>query len=101
MALIDVLRDPLRFRYRLLGVLLVERFGFDMTGKYLEDFPLPSFRSFLARAWIEVVERGVPTHEFHNDIIDGRRREFETLRLPLAGDGQTIDMLLLASVHRH
>lgn len=99
-ALVDVVRNPLRFRYRLLGVLLVERFGFDMTGKYLEDFPLPSFRSFLARSWTEVVERGTPVHEFHNDVVDGHRRDFETLRLPLASDGETIDMLLVASVHR-
>lgn len=95
-----MLRDPLRFRYRLLGVLLVERFGFDMTGKYLEDFPQPSFRDFLARAWTDVVERGVPAHEFHDDDVDGHRRDFETLRLPLASDGRTIDMLLVASVHR-
>jgi hypothetical protein len=99
-ALIDVVRDPLRFRYRLMGVLLVERFGFDMTGKYLEEFPQPSFRRFLERAWTEVVERRTPVHQFHNDTVDGHRRDFETLRLPLASDGETVDMFILASVHR-
>lgn len=99
-ALIEVTRNPLRFRYRLLGVLLVERFGFDMTGKYLDEFPQPAFRQFLERAWTEVVETGRPIHQFHNDTVDGHRRDFETLRLPLATDGQTVDMILLASVHR-
>ena len=99
-ALIDVSHQPLRFRYRLMGVLLVERFGFDMTGKALDEFPQPEFRGFLEAGWRAVVERRAPTHIFHNDVVDRHRRDFETLRLPLAGDGETVDMLLLASVHR-
>ena len=70
------------------------------TGRPLEEFPQPAFRQFIERAWGEAVERRAPTHEFHNDVVDGHRRDFETVRLPLADDGETVDMLLVASVHR-
>jgi hypothetical protein len=99
-ALVDVDREPLRFRYRLMGVLLVERFGFDMTGRSLEEFPQPQFRRFLEEVWSDTVQRAAPTHQFHDMLVDGHRRDFETLRLPLASDGETIDMLIIASVHR-
>lgn len=99
-SLIDVSHNPRRFRYRLFGSLIVERFGVDLTGRYLEDFEQPEFRAFLERAWNAVVDSRAPAHEFNNRVIDETRYEFETLRLPLASDGETVDMLLVASVHR-
>lgn len=36
-SLIDVLRDPLRFRYRLVGTAVVEAFGRDGTGRFVDD----------------------------------------------------------------
>lgn len=99
-SLLDVTHNPRRFRYRLNGSLLVERFGVDMTGKYLDEFPHPEFRSLLERVWGAAIDAGRPVHEFHDRVIDKHRYDFETLRLPLAADGKTIDMLLIASVHR-
>lgn len=99
-SLLEVTNNPRRFRYRLNGSLLVERFGVDMTGKYLDEFPQPEFRELLEKMWGAAVEAGGPVHEFNNRIIDRHRYEFETLRLPLAANGETVDMLLVASVHR-
>src|SRR5262249_62165733 len=43
-TLVDVLYDPLRFRFRLDGTRHVEHFGFDMTGQFLDAFPEPEMR---------------------------------------------------------
>lgn len=99
-SLLEVSHHPRRYRYRLNGSLLVERFGIDMTGKYLDDLPQPEFRALLEMLWNEAVDGGKPIHQLHDRRIDGRRYDFETLRLPLAADGKTVDMLLIASVHR-
>ncbi len=99
-VLIDVLHDPLRFRYRLHGTRIVERDQCDMTGKFLEEYPKPEFRNFLKRAWIKLVETAKPTHEFYDQMVDDRVRQFEVIRLPLSTDGKTIDMILIAAVPR-
>ena len=99
-SLLEVSHNPRRFRYRLNGSLLVERFGVDMTGKYLDEFPQPEFRDMLERMWGAAVDARQPVHEFHNRVVDKHRYDFETLRLPLAANGEDVDMLLVASVHR-
>lgn len=99
-SILEVSHNPRRFRYRLNGSLLVERFGVDMTGKYLDEFPQPEFRDLLTRLWSAAVDARRPIHEFHNRTIDKHRYDFETLRLPLAANGEDVDMLLVASVHR-
>ncbi len=98
MMLIDVAYDPLRFRFRLYGTELVDRMGFDMTGKMLEEHPLPEFRDFLERGWREVLDTGRPAHVFFNRFVDDRARRFESLRLPLATDGAKIDMIMVTAV---
>src|SRR6204780_1142632 len=37
LSLVDVLRDPLRFRHRLHGSTMADLVGTDMTGKYLDE----------------------------------------------------------------
>ncbi len=98
--LIDVFYDPLRFRFRLHGSMLVENTGTDMTGKFLEEHPKPQFASFLARSWKEVVDRGQPTHHLHDQLLEGQVQRYESLRLPLSSDGAKVDMLLIAARHR-
>ncbi len=98
--LIDVLHNPLRFRFRLHGSMIVETVGCDMTGKFLDEYPVSDYRPFLEMVWGETVTRASPTHAFYDRIIDGRPRRFESLRLPLSSDGTTIDMLLVAARDR-
>lgn len=98
-ALLDVERNPLRFRFRVHGTKLIAKNQFDLTGRYLEDHPLPEFAAHSARMWRHVLERGEPTHGFYDQIMDDRSRKFEALRLPLSSDGETIDMLLVCTVY--
>jgi hypothetical protein len=94
--LIDVLHDPLRFRYRLQGTMLVRHTGIEMTGKFLDEHPQPEFRRHLARSWQKIVESGEPEHELHDQYLDETAQRFESLRLPLSSDGNRVDMLILA-----
>ncbi len=93
-ALVDVKHDPLRFRFRLDGTRHVERFGFDMTGKWLEDFPEPEMRQVIFNSYREVVESRKPRRRFRDLNTDGRMFRYEALLLPLAADGKTVDMLV-------
>src|SRR3954463_522446 len=45
--LVDVLRDPLRFRVRLHGTEMAERARFDLTGKWLDELPATDFRTYI------------------------------------------------------
>jgi hypothetical protein len=98
-VLAEVLRDPLRFRYRLHGVNLVARDGFDMTGKLLSDHPEPGYRDRIARTWTGVAQTGKPSHALREIAVDGRMRRYESLVLPLGADRTRTDMLLGAQIY--
>src|SRR5262249_25739797 len=98
MLLIDVLHDPLRFRYRLVGTGLVAWRGYDLTGKLVEEHPLPRHREEALARYRETVERRVATGGAYDIELDGRRRRYQTVRVPLSDDGKTINMLAIASV---
>ncbi|MEK9970990.1 MAG: PAS domain-containing protein, partial [Ferrovibrio sp.] len=99
-SLVDVMRDApdseLRFRFRLVGTHAVERFGYDMTGRWLDDLPEPAYRQHVHNAYAEVVRHGSPLIERLDMLLDRRRHDYEILRLPLGTDGSRVDMILLA-----
>lgn len=93
MALFDVESAPRRYRVRLFGTGLALRSGLDLTGRYLDDIAgsaavvercdllvghrRPSFRRDIALSWSE--------RFWHR---------YDLLGLPLAADGETVDMLM-------
>ena len=95
-ALVDVLRDPLRFRFRVVGTEIVNRDGTDLTGKYTDDHPLAEYRALLWQTYTGVVTSGGPAVFERERMMDNKIRRYEVLYLPLASDGVTIDMLLVA-----
>jgi hypothetical protein len=95
-ALVDVLRDPLRYRFRVVGTEIVNRDGTDLTGKSTEDHPLPEYRMLLRQTYTDVVTAGAPAVFERERMMDNKIRRYEVLYLPLASDGVTIDMLLVA-----
>ncbi len=94
-TLIDVLHEPLRFRFRLVGTLMAQRMGFDHTGKTLDEIADTDYRDSLIAAYRQIVEGRRPSTVLYEREINGKPRRFEVLRLPLAADGETINMLLL------
>ena len=97
-VLIDVLRAPLRFRIRLQGVEVVKYFRRDLTGKTFEDIARPELRAFMLHRAKELVEAGEPHFARRELVKDDRALRFEVAVLPLADDGFTIDMVLLAII---
>ena len=93
-TLVDVTHNPVRFRFRLYGSELVHRVGLDLTGTYVDQHPHREFGNLLQQSWEGVVTRGEPTCVRYERILDGRKRQWESLRMPLSSDGTTVDMLL-------
>ncbi|HTY69843.1 MAG TPA: PAS domain-containing protein [Alphaproteobacteria bacterium] len=99
-SLIEVVDDtPPRFRWRLVGSLLVQRLGNDMTNRLLDEYPNPAYRDYLIDTYRQMVATGEPSRSINERVIDGKPREFEVLRLPLAENGEKVDMILICSMY--
>jgi hypothetical protein len=98
-TLVEVGADRRTFTYRLYGSNLSARDGYDITGKTLDALPEAEYRERVRRAFTIAVDSGAPRHGIRDLVVDGRRRRFEFLVLPLASNGDDIDMLL--SVQRY
>ncbi len=94
--LIDVARNPYRFRFRLVGTQVVDYAGEDNTGKWFHE-QMPNFHP---EVLIDVVETGKPSWSRGRSKMRPERDyyELERVRLPLASDGKTVDMILSLTV---
>jgi hypothetical protein len=97
MWMLDVYRDPLRFRYRLCGTELVRSLGREVTGMWLDEAhpqllekpeSLERFR-FMVESGQATWRKGPPLWLRHPD-----HRSIETCIVPLATDGRTVDKML-------
>lgn len=95
LILVDVLREPLRFRYRLLGSNLTRFSGMELTGKMLDEHPDPTFRRIAIGHYTDVTTTARPFGTRHDMVMDGRRRRYDLLMLPLAADGVTVDVIMV------
>jgi hypothetical protein len=96
LLLVDVLRDPLRFRYRLIGSNIILPPNLDMNGRFVDEHPDVEFRKQALSVYTQVATTRRPVAVRHDAIIDGRLRRHQTLLLPLAADGTMVDMILVA-----
>jgi PAS fold len=62
--------------------------------KTLEDLPEPEYRERVRQTWLEVCESGKPAHGIRELVLDQRLRCYEVVVLPLAGNGEDVDMLI-------
>ena len=82
--------------YRYYGTKFIELFGTDMTGRTLDGLPdeqkaLITFEYEYARS------RRRPTWRVYSGDFDGDIITWQRLILPIASDGETIDMLLVGA----
>lgn len=96
--LLEVLSDPLRFRFRLMGANLTQRAGYDLTGKLIDDIPDTERRAFAKAFYGSVVEARQPRAAARERQFDGAVWRSEFVAMPLAADGEHIDMLLVGNV---
>ena len=96
-VLVAVHRDPLRFRYRLLGSRIDSVNGKNLSGQWLDEAYANHPKSAaLLREYAQVVETGRPVWRRSDPRVVPAPdcRVIEVLRLPLASDGATVDMVL-------
>jgi hypothetical protein len=95
--LIDVLPGARDFRFRLVGSEMTKRYGRDSTGKTISESyrTSPEIGRWILDVLGAVVEHGLPV------VSEGRLSAVEksfvvarALQLPLAADGETVDMIL-------
>ncbi len=98
-VLIDVLRQAkVRFRYRLIGTHITQALDRDSTGKFIDELHGANYDRFVEGfSW--VVANGRPLRSDGNAIFVNKEWvRYESLILPLAADGVTVDMLLVPAV---
>jgi hypothetical protein len=99
--MLDVYRNPLRYRYRLCGTEMVRSLGREVTGLWLDEIhpqliANPQSRErfrFMAETGTATWRRGPPLW-----TRDPKHRIIETCLVPLACDGRTVDKMLAVSV---
>jgi hypothetical protein len=85
---------PPRFRYRLIGTAVIERDGYDMTGRDVDELPGTQYRQLILSRLAGLIADPAPLVIRNQALYDGRRYDYEVLWLPLAADGMTVDMFL-------
>ncbi|MEQ8332658.1 PAS domain-containing protein [Nisaea sp.] len=96
LVLVDVTRDPVRFRVRVQGTDVTRAMRRELKGTYLDE-AFPNFeQSFPHLDRVHVVETGLPTHRIGSPSIQFALdyAPIERLHLPLATDGSTVDMVI-------
>ena len=101
--LIDVVSESpgeRRFRMRLVGTHIVDGFGQEVTGKFMDEIDTGGQTESLLEACRRNVEEKAPV--YLTGIISrhgtGEKISFERLGAPLSSDGHEVDMLLVASI---
>lgn len=99
--MLDVLRDPLRYRYRLAGTKEVETLQREVTGLMFDDVhPHLRGESEAYGRFAEIAQRGVATYR-RGRVVAVHHKEHldvENCMVPLARDGRTVDIILACSV---
>jgi hypothetical protein len=96
LMLLDVLRDPPDFRYRLAGTETFFVHGAELTGKSVLDLMPLRQGQIIWNELCQLVKTWEPQHarfEFINQ--DGNPRSYAVLRLPLSSDGTAVDMVMV------
>ncbi len=92
--MVDVLREPLRFRYRLVGTEYALRMGHDLTGRFLDEAH-PGFPE-LVRQYVATVEQRQPHYRNGPVLFAAAQKDFrsiERLMVPMARNGVDVDMI--------
>ncbi len=98
LSLVDALRDPLRFFFRIQGTASVDRTGFDLTGKTLDVMPNDTLRNIMHTNLIRALESRAPLLVFHESLSMYKvYGHLEVLVVPFSDDQSIIDMLVIAT----
>lgn len=99
--MLDVFRNPLRFRYRLVGTDITRSVQRELTGMWLDEVQPQSLTNVNLRdRYRFILETGRPTWRRGNTLWDRdpHHRMVENCLAPLASDGETVDKIIAVSV---
>ncbi len=101
LSLIEVLRDPLNFRFKLISKRAEGLGRHSDQGKLLDEIEPQFFRDFLRGCYVRVVETLDPVIDRVQFAPEARPTGsllgYERLILPMAGDAETVEFLAVAS----
>jgi hypothetical protein len=95
-VLMEVADGGNRIRYRLVGTAIVDEWGADVTGKYLDEVMDGTYLEFVRGLYIDVMEHRcavLSESTFRWDV--GKTVGARRLYMPLASDGVSVDMVLI------
>jgi hypothetical protein len=99
--MLDILREPLRYRYRLAGTKEVETLQREVTGQMFDDVH-PHLRGDgeAFGRFDAIARRGVATYRYGRIVALHHKKHLnvENCMVPLARDGKTVDMIVACSV---
>ena len=92
-GMVDVLKDPLRFRIRFFGTQLVQWAGRDYTGSVIDE-GATGLERLVFDDYTYVIETQQPRYDERSAAWPGRGyHRLERIVAPLSSDGKTVDML--------
>lgn len=95
-ALVDIERPPLRFRFERQGREAVAQFRTDLTGRHLDEMPHADMREALRSQFEAAIARRAPIAGFRDGAFaDGAPWAFNFLVLPFSDADDTVDMLMV------
>lgn len=92
--LLDVIPPDRRLKVRLAGTMIVDMFGSDYTGQFLDEIDFGEVRAKILNDYSNVVDCRYPCfsdHAFRK--LGGTMFDIERVILPLSNDGETVSML--------
>jgi hypothetical protein len=96
MVLIEVRREPLDFRYRLIGSAVRGNMRDDWTGRWMSGIPMQRAPNPIWQHHEWVLAHKAP--RFYRPVNLGPNRisrSIESAQLPLGPDGETVDMMMV------
>lgn len=95
LQIIDVIGGGQRFHYRLIGTALVDAYGKDYTGLYVDEMVSGDRLDFILRGYRRVCELRAPVF-CHNRYLTVRSTDLFATRvyMPLSEDGGTVQFIL-------
>lgn len=105
MYLIDVLQDPVRFRYRFIGTKVCELEGQDYTNRFVHDLQPSTLASAANCEFRKFARNPQPVFFMMVANIDAYRRYLYSvyggMRLPLSDDGKTLNQIISLAQFGH
>jgi hypothetical protein len=87
-------RGPIRYRLRLVGSFWHRLIGYELTGKWTDEFTHPNQRKITEDFYAALIEGRQPRFVQRDVIVDDQLLHYEIMLLPFSEDGSRISMIM-------